>query len=81
MDGTDRVDFLADAGGIVLDPELIDGYDQPVWGTLMAALRGVQAEALLLGDNALLALRDRYPIRTPSDAFRPTLRHGRICQP
>ena len=51
---------------IVLDPELTDGSDQPVLGTLMAALRGGQAEALITGDKALLALRDRYPIRTPS---------------
>ena len=39
---------------IVLDPELTDEYVQPVLGTLIS------------GDKALLALRDRCPIRTPA---------------
>ena len=45
---------------IVLDPELTDEYDQPVLGTLIAAL---------------LALRDRYPIRTPAEFWTA---HGSV---
>lgn len=45
---------------IVLDPELTDAYDQPVLGTLIAAL---------------LALRDRYPIRTPAEFWTA---HGSV---
>lgn len=44
-----------------------DANDQPVLGTLVAALRGGQAQTLITGDRALLALRDRYPIRTPAE--------------
>ena len=36
-------------------------------GTLVAALRLGSAQALVTGDKALLALRDRYPIRTPAE--------------
>ncbi|BAC88220.1 MULTISPECIES: putative toxin-antitoxin system toxin component, PIN family [Gloeobacter] len=49
------------------DPALSDANDQPVLGTLVAALRGGQAQTLITGDRALLALRDRYPIRTPAE--------------
>ncbi|MDD1650200.1 MAG: putative toxin-antitoxin system toxin component, PIN family [Methylococcaceae bacterium] len=49
------------------DPELADANDQPVLGTLIAALRSGQAQVLVTGDKALLALRDRYPIRTPAE--------------
>lgn len=49
------------------DPALADANDQPVLGTLVAALRGGQAQTLITGDGALLALRDRYPIRTPAE--------------
>lgn len=49
------------------DPTLADANDQPVLGTLVAALRGGQAQTLITGDGALLALRDRYPIRTPAE--------------
>jgi predicted nucleic acid-binding protein len=38
-----------------------------VLGTLVAALRLGSAQALVTGDKALLALRDRYPIRTPAE--------------
>ena len=48
---------------IVLDPELTDEYDQPVLGTLIS------------GDKALLALRDRYPIRTPAEFWTA---HGSV---
>ena len=35
--------------------------------TLLAALRLGLAQTLVTGDKALLALRDRYPIRTPAE--------------
>ncbi len=49
------------------DPALTDFNDQPVLGTLIAALQQANADALITGDKALLALGDRYPIRTPAD--------------
>lgn len=49
------------------DPELTDLNDQPVLGTLIAALTQSHADALITGDKALLALADRYPIRTPTE--------------
>lgn len=49
------------------DPDLVDTNDLPVLGTLVAAQREEQATVLITGDKALLALSDRYPIRTPAD--------------
>lgn len=49
------------------DPALTDLNDQPVLGTLIAALEQSLADALITGDKALLALADRYPIRTPAE--------------
>lgn len=49
------------------DPALTDLNDQPVLGTLIAALEQSHADALITGDKALLALADRYPIRTPAE--------------
>jgi putative PIN family toxin of toxin-antitoxin system len=49
------------------EPELADANDRPVLGTLIAALRLSQADTLITGDKALLALSDRYPIRTPTE--------------
>ena len=57
------------------DPELADANDQPVLGTLIAALRSGQAQVLVTGDKALLALRDRYPIRTPAEFWAA---HGSV---
>ena len=51
----------------VHDPALTDFNDQPVLGTLVAALEQSHADALITGDKALLALAGRYPIRTPAD--------------
>jgi len=51
----------------VHDPALTDFNDQPVQGTLAAALQQSRADALITGDKALLALRDRYPILTPAE--------------
>lgn len=73
--GTEEIEDLIDALAIqaelvepeiIDDPELADAKDQPVLGTLIAALRLSQAETLITGDKALLALSDRYPIRTPA---------------
>lgn len=50
----------------VQDAALADLNDQPVLGTLIAALQQSHADALITGDKALLALADRYPIRTPA---------------
>ncbi len=51
----------------VNEPEIADVNDRAVLGTLIAALHGGQAEVLITGDKALLALCTRYPIRTPAE--------------
>lgn len=51
---------------VVHDAALTDFNDQPVLGTLIAALQQSHADFLITGDKALLALADRYPIRTPA---------------
>lgn len=51
----------------VHDPALTDFNDQPVPGTLIAALTQAEANALITGGQALLALRGRYPILTPAE--------------
>lgn len=43
-----------------------DPDDEPILATLIAA----QAEYLVTGDQALLALRERYPIVTPGEFAR-----------
>ncbi len=48
------------------DPELRDVDDQPVLGTLLAALKTSKADYLITGDNDLLAMAERYPILTPA---------------
>lgn len=72
----DDIDDLIDALSIqaelvepeaIDDPELADANDQPVLGTLIAALHRAQADTLITGDKALLALSDRYPICTPGE--------------
>lgn len=57
----------------VHDPALTDCNDQPVLGTLIAALEHSHADALITGDKALLTLRSRYQILTPAE-FRAA--HG-----
>jgi putative PIN family toxin of toxin-antitoxin system len=52
-----------------LDPELRDGADQAILGTLLAA----EARYLITGDKDLLALAERYPILTPAAFWQ---RHG-----
>ena len=46
------------------DPELRDVDDQPVLGTLLAALKTSKADYLITGDNDLLVMAERYPIVT-----------------
>lgn len=48
------------------EPDLRDAADQPVLGTLLAALRTSGADYLITGDKDLLALAERYPIVAPS---------------
>ncbi|MCS5693078.1 putative toxin-antitoxin system toxin component, PIN family [Cyanobium sp. FGCU-6] len=52
---------------VVRDSDLSDRNDLPVLGTLLAALQLGSALVLITGDKALLALRERYPIRTPAE--------------
>ena len=52
---------------VVRDSDLSDHNDLPVLGTLLAALQLGSAQVLITGDRALLALRERYPIRTPAE--------------
>ena len=61
----DLVDCLAFEADLVepvahWDTQLTDRFDQAILGTLLAA----QADYLVTGDKALLALGDRYPIIT-----------------
>jgi len=48
------------------DPDLRDLDDEPVLGTLLAALKTSGADYLITGDKDLLALGGRYPIVTPA---------------
>lgn len=82
--GATEIDDLVDALAIRADlvepeaadePEPADASDQPVLGTLIAALRGGQAQALITGDKALMAVSDRYPIRNPAELWAT---HGGI---
>lgn len=71
-----EVEDLVDALAIhadILDPlpcneaQLRDFADQPVLGTLLAALTTSGADYLVTGDKDLLVLCGRYPIISPSD--------------
>lgn len=55
------------------DPSLRDANDQPILGTLLAAVRSAEADYLITGDKDLLVLADRYPIISPADFWA---RHG-----
>lgn len=72
---TTEIDDLVDILSIqaeVIEPlddhetELRDINDQPVLGTLLAALQLAGADYLITGDKDLLALAGRYPIATPA---------------
>lgn len=67
----DLVDILAFQADIVepdnsLEPRLTDRMDQPVLNTLRTA----QADYLLIGNKALLALGNEYPIITPAQFWQ-----------
>ncbi len=49
------------------DPDLRDANDQPVLGTLLAAMASSGADYLVTGDKDLLALSDRHPIVAPAE--------------
>lgn len=60
-----QVDIIEPLPGA--EPQLRDVADQPVLGTLLAALTASGAHYLVTGDKDLLALGDKYPIVSPSD--------------
>jgi len=67
----DLVDALSIQAEIVeplhgVESELRDAGDQPVLGTLLAALKTSDASYLITGDKDLLAMADRYPIVAPA---------------
>jgi uncharacterized protein len=67
----DLVDALSIQAEIIeplttLDANLRDVADQPVLGTLLAALKTSGADYLITGDKDLLVLADSYPIISPS---------------
>jgi putative PIN family toxin of toxin-antitoxin system len=51
----------------VADSELRDINDQPVLGTLLAALKLSDVNYLITGDKDLLVLAERYPIVPPAN--------------
>lgn len=67
----DLVDALSIQAEIIeplpdLEPDLRDIHDQPVLGTLLAALKISSLSYLITGDLDLLAMTDRYPIVAPA---------------
>ena len=48
------------------EPDLRDEGDQPVLGTLLAAMESASVDYLVTGDKDLLALAGRFPIVTPA---------------
>ena len=67
----DLVDILSIQAEIIeplpgAEPDLRDADDQPVLGTLQAALSSSGADYLVTGDKDLLAMAERYPIVTPA---------------
>jgi len=68
----DLVDVLSIQAEIIeplpgVEPALRDVADQPVLGTLLAALRTPGADYLITGDKDLLAMAGRYPIVDPAE--------------
>jgi putative PIN family toxin of toxin-antitoxin system len=51
----------------VAEADLRDIDDQPVLGTLLAALNTSAVDYLITGDKDLLVLAERYPIVTPAN--------------
>ncbi|MBI4741626.1 MAG: putative toxin-antitoxin system toxin component, PIN family [Betaproteobacteria bacterium] len=67
----DLVDILSIQAEIIephpgLEPDLRDVDDQPVLGTLRAALDSSGVDYLITGDKDLLAIVGRYPLVTPA---------------
>ena len=67
----DLVDILAIRVELIepvpdTDPSLRDSNDQPVLGTLLAAMQAAGVDYLITGDKDLLALAGRYPVLTPA---------------
>ena len=67
----DLVDALSIQAEIIeplpeTNTELRDPSDQPVLGTLLAALNSFNVNYLVTGDKDLLVLAERYPIVTPA---------------
>jgi putative PIN family toxin of toxin-antitoxin system len=67
----DLVDALSIQAEIIeplpsVEPDLRDEGDQPVLGTLLAAMKTSGADYLITGDKDLLALAERHPIVTPA---------------
>lgn len=67
----DLVDILSIQADVIeplpcVEPDLRDVDDQPVIGTLLAALKTSGVNYLITGDKDLLALAERYPIVTPA---------------
>ena len=76
----DLVDILAIQAEIIMpilghEPALRDLNDQPVLGTLLAALKTSGADALITGDKDLLALSGEHPIVAPGAFWE---KHGAI---
>lgn len=67
----DLVDILSIQADVIetlpcFEPNLRDVDDQPVLGTLLAALKTSGVNYLITGDKDLLALAERYPIVAPA---------------
>ena len=67
----DLVDALSIQAEVIeplrgMEPDLRDVDDQPVLGTLLAALKTSSVDYLITGDKDLLAMAERYPVVTPA---------------
>jgi putative PIN family toxin of toxin-antitoxin system len=67
----DLVDVLSIQAEVIeplpgAEPDLRDVDDQPVLGTLLAALKTSRVDYLITGDKDLLAIAERYPIVDPA---------------
>lgn len=67
----DLVDVLSIQAEVIeplpgVEPDLRDVNDQPVLGTLLAAIKTTGADYLITGDKDLLAMAERYPIVSPA---------------
>lgn len=67
----DLVDILSIQAEVIdplpgVEPDLRDVDDQPVLGTLLAALKTSRVDYLITGDKDLLAMAESYPIVAPA---------------